>query len=112
MTITCIRNARLRGKDFLFDIHIDGGGLIAKIEPASGSSAARPADGELDAGGNLVMPSLIDSHLHLDLAYTLDLCPKNKSGTLVEAIRLWSEYKKTMSAESVKTRALRAVRTT
>lgn len=113
--IARIRNARLRGKDFLFDIHIDAGGLVAKIEPASRAKTPAQAGatwppGEIDAGGNLVMPSLIDSHLHLDLAYTLDLAPKNRSGTLLEAIRLWSEYKKTMSAEGVRTRAVRAIR--
>ena len=106
-TITCIRNARLRGKNFLFDLHLADGGTISKVQPTTGATGAV---GELDAGGGLVLPSLIDAHLHLDLAYSLDIVPRNKSGTLMEAIRHWSAAKATMSAESVKVRALRAIR--
>ena len=105
--IRCIRNARLRGKDLLFDLHIDDGGMIAKVEPTAG--ATDTAD-EIDAAGGLAIPSLIDAHLHLDLAYSLDIVPCNKSGTLAEAIRHWSAAKATMTANSVKVRALRAVR--
>jgi cytosine deaminase len=106
-TITWIRNARLRGKDFLFDLHIAGDGTIAKVEPTTGVTGA---PGEIDAGGGLVLPALIDGHLHLDLAYSLDIVPRNKSGTLTEAIRHWSAAKATMTAASVKVRALRAIR--
>jgi cytosine deaminase len=56
------------------------------------------------------MPSTIDAHLHLDLAYSLDLVPENKSGTLLEAIRHWAEFKTTLSAENVRQRAERALR--
>ncbi|MCK4658100.1 MAG: amidohydrolase family protein [Phycisphaerae bacterium] len=105
--ITCIRNARLRGKEFLFDIHLDHDGTIAKIEPATGATGTPD---EIDAAGGLVIPSLIDAHLHLDLAYSLDIVSANKSGTLTEAILHWSAAKKTMTAESVKVRALRAIR--
>ena len=105
--ISRICNARLRGRDFLFDLHIDADGTIAKVEPATG--ATDTAD-EIDAGGGLAVPSPIDAHLHLDLAHSLDIVPRNTSGTLAEAIRHWSAAKATMTAKSVKIRALRAIR--
>jgi len=105
--ITHVRNARLRGEDSLFDLHIGESGIILKVEPAAGTTGA---PGEIDAAGGLVIPSLIDAHLHLDLAHSLDIVPRNESGTLTEAIRLWSAAKATMTPESVKRRALRAIR--
>src|SRR6476620_6872473 len=94
--ITRITNARFRGMPGLHDIAIDAAGRISAITPTAAPtqkpSAGRQPDAasEIDAGGHLVLPSFIDVHLHLDLAYSLDLVPENKSGTLIEAIRLYA----------------------
>jgi cytosine deaminase len=56
-----------------------------------------------------VLPSFIDLHLHLDLAYSYDIVPENKSGTLIEAIALYSEAKKSFTPDSVCQRAVRAI---
>lgn len=103
-----ITNARLRGKTGLFDIGIDASGKIAAVTTSAGAKAA-PGDGQIDAKGGLVVPSFIDLHLHLDLAYSLEIVPENKSGTLLEAIALWSEAKKTLAPENVRQRALRGI---
>ena len=52
-------------------------GRIAAIQPAL------PADGpEVDAGGNLVSPPLIETHIHLDKSRILDRCsPSPNRGT-------------------------------
>ncbi len=63
----------------------------------------------LDGAGGLLCPAFVDPHLHLDLAYSLDLVPPNRSGTLVEAIRLWSAAKRRISAADVTRRAVRAI---
>ena len=105
--ITHIRNARLRRQDALFDLRLDEGGTIAAVAPATGTTGAAR---EIDAGGGLVIPSPIDAHLHLDLAYSMDVVRPNESGTLAEAIRHWSKAKTTMTVESVKLRALQAIR--
>ncbi len=121
--VSTITNARLRGQEGLFDIQVDASGRIASIQPATrpprgdGGSAgggqaagpARPGESLIDAAGGLVLPSFIDVHLHLDLAYSLDLVAENKSGTLIEAIRLYAEAKKTFTPESVCERAVRAI---
>ncbi len=103
-----ITNARLRGQQGLHDIQIDGNGKIAAIKAAT-QPTSKPAPDVIDARSGLVLPSFIDVHLHLDLAYSLDLVPENKSGTLVEAIGLWSEAKRTLTVENVRERALRAI---
>lgn len=106
--ISEIVNARLLDREGLWRIEL-AGGLIRSIEPSSGRppGAARET---LDASGKLLTPPLVDPHLHLDLAYSLELVPENKSGTLLEAIELWSRAKSELSAENVRARAIRAIR--
>jgi cytosine deaminase len=59
----------------------------------------------------MVTPSLVDAHVHLDLAYSLSLVPPNQSGTLFEAIKLWEQAKPQITAENTRARAERAIRT-
>ena len=82
-------------------------GSIARIAPAGGI----PADGapELDAGGRLVSPPLVDPHVHLDAALTVGEPRYNESGTLIEGILTWAERKQTLTLEDVKRRAREAI---
>ncbi len=109
LNITRIDGARLRGREGLHAITIDPSGHIAAIDKHAAPPAG-PAEGCLHAVGGLVLPSFIDLHLHLDLAYSLDLVPENRSGTLVEAIGLYAEVKKTFTPDNVCERAVRAIR--
>ncbi len=105
MPIPRIRRARLRGQDgpCVLELKDD---RIASVTPEQDSPLA---DGELDATGGLVLPSFIDLHLNLDLAYSLDLVPPNQSGTLVEAIGLYAAAKESFTPASVCERAVRAI---
>ena len=105
MSITAITNATLLDQEGPFAIQLDG----AKIESIVDASAVPPGDTVIDADGGLVVPSLVDPHLHLDLAYSVEEVPPNKSGTLLEAIDLWSAAKRELSVDNVKARAIRAV---
>ncbi len=111
MNVRRIINARRRDEPGFRTIRV-AAGQCAAIETQTELQPVKPAEaGEtVDAGGGLITPALVDSHVHLDLAYSLDLAPENKSGTLSEAIELWSQAKAEMSAESVRQRALRAIR--
>ncbi len=62
-----------------------------------------------DADGGLLLPSFIDPHVHLDLAYTCDEVPANRSGTLLEAIAHWSRHKARLKPKEVEARACRAI---
>ena len=108
-----VRNARLpkfskppetADEGGLVDITIEKG-RFAAITPAGKSSAARI----IDAEGRLVSPPFSDPHLHLDAVLTVGDPRYNRSGTLLEGIRIWGERKKRLTLEDIKRRAYRAV---
>jgi len=59
---TLIKNAQLRNRAELVDISIDEGGKIADIQPDLRVFAKET----IDALGNLVTPTFVNPHLHLD----------------------------------------------
>src|SRR5947207_3094625 len=107
-----VRNARVHptrsGDGSLQDVLV-AGGTITGIVPAG---QGRPtADGpELDAGGRLLSPPFVDPHIHQDTVLTVGEPRHNESGTLIEGILTWSERKRSLSAEDVKSRAREAIR--
>ncbi|MHB8692615.1 MAG: cytosine deaminase [Solirubrobacteraceae bacterium] len=82
------------------DIAIDGGRIVA-VAPHLDAEAAV----EIDAGGRLVTPPLVDSHFHLDAVLTAGTPRRNASGTLLEGIELWGELQPLLNPEGVKARA-------
>jgi cytosine deaminase len=113
MTVSAITNAALLDREGLWTIKLQGERIAAvDAQPGDGGpTQPSPAhQGEvLDAGGGLVVPALVDPHLHLDLAYSQELVPRNRSGTLLEAIKLWAEAKSEISPDNVRDRAVRAI---
>jgi cytosine/creatinine deaminase len=108
-TIEKIVNARLVNSDALHTIAL-AGDVIESVASQKGKVDAPVTQQScINARGGLVTPALVDPHLHLDLAYSLNLVPENRSGTLLEAIALWSEFKKTLTPEDVCERAMRAI---
>ncbi len=101
-----IRNARLPGRgDGLIDIGIQDG-IFTQIGHHPSARAAR----EIDAGGRLVSPPLIDCHVHLDAVLTVGQPRHNETGTLIEGIQIWSERKQTLTHADVKRRATEAIK--
>ena len=98
-----IKNARLPGHDALQDVAVKDGRIEA-IAPGIAAEAART----IDAKGRVLIPGLVDSHIHLDKAYIMDRLP-NKSGTLMEAIQVTAKLKPTFTKEDVVDRATRAL---
>jgi cytosine/creatinine deaminase len=88
------------------DVIVDGDRIVA-IRP--GGSV--PADGrtELDAGGGLLSPPLVDPHVHLDAVLTVGEPRHNESGTLIEGIQTWAERKPFLTHDDVKARAREAI---
>ncbi|MFC0710777.1 cytosine deaminase [Azorhizophilus paspali] len=101
-----IVNARLRGREGLQRIELDG----ARIAAIAAQPAPAEASGdELDAAGNLVVPPFVEPHIHLDATLTAGEPAWNMSGTLFEGIERWSERKALVTHEDIKTRAKKAI---
>ena len=105
-----IINARLRGRAGLFTLHW-ANGLISAITPQTDTRPALDATSDgLDAGGKLVIPPLVEPHIHLDAALTAGEPSWNLSGTLFEGIERWAERKALVTHEDTKSRAHRTIR--
>ncbi len=78
-------------------------GRIAAIEPALPGGSP-----EIDAGHCLVVPGLIETHLHLDKTCILDRC-RAEEGTLAEAVREVAAAKRGFTAEDVYARGCRTL---
>jgi cytosine deaminase len=99
-----IRNARLDDAAPLMDVAIDKGriaGVGAKLECAGAA--------EIDAAGRVLIPGLVESHLHLEKAFVMDRKP-NRSGTLAEAIAVTAALKPTFTRADIEARSRRVIR--
>src|SRR5215468_1659768 len=98
-----VKKARLPGRgDALADIAISSG-KIAAIEP--NIATVGPV---IDAGGRLVAPGFIETHIHLDKSCILDRCNSTR-GDLEEAINEAAKAKATFTPEDVGARATRTL---
>ena len=95
-----VRGARLDGK--LVDVAAEGA-RIAEIAPR----IAQQGREEIDAGGRMVSPPFIESHVHLDTTLTAGEPKWNESGTLFEGIETWSLRKRSLTHDDVVRRATR-----
>ena len=101
-----IVNARLRGREGLFHIALDGSQIAAiTAQPAVVSAS----EGDLDAASNLVVAPFIEPHIHLDATLTAGEPAWNMSGTLFEGIERWAERKALVTHEDTKTRAKKTI---
>ena len=98
-----LRGARLDGDPV--DVAV-AGGRIVRVAPGIEGSATR----EVDAGGRLLSPPFVESHVHLDTALTAGEPRWNGSGTLFEGIQIWTGRKKEISREDVIHRATQLLR--
>lgn len=81
-------------------------GRIAAIAPAIAGTAAT----EVDAGGCMLAPPFIESHVHLDTTLTAGEPKWNESGTLFEGIQTWALRKQTLTHADVVRRATTLLR--
>ena len=98
------RNTRIADDAPLQDVAIENG-KIAAIAPKFEGQATQ----EVDAAGRVLIPGLVESHLHLEKAYVKDRKP-NRSGTLAEAIAVSAALKPTFTREDIQDRSRRVLR--
>ena len=96
-----IRNCSLVDGRTGIDIGVRDDRIIA-LEPALVANAQN----SIDAQGQLVCPSFVDAHFHLDSTLSYGLPRVNRSGTLMEGIALWGELKPDLTQEALVERAL------
>ncbi|OKT61339.1 cytosine deaminase, partial [Escherichia coli] len=97
-----IINARLPGKEGLWQIHL----LDGKISAIDAQSGVMPiTENSLDAEQGLVIPPFVEPHIHLDTTQTAGQPNWNQSGTLFEGIERWAERKALLTHDDVKQRA-------
>ncbi|MFS0724415.1 amidohydrolase family protein [Paenibacillus sp. 1P07SE] len=77
---------------------------LEELDPGRRSEGAA-----VDLRGRLLLPGLVDSHMHLDKAFTIQSVG-NRSGTLREAIDNYSAAAPGFTKEQIKTRMREAVR--
>lgn len=101
-----LTNARLSDRAKLVDIAI-ADGRIAQI----GASLPLSATQRWELDGRVVLPGLVDPHVHLDKTYlnSSGFFP-NRSGTLLEAIDIWRAVKRQRSGVDVQAAVRRALR--
>jgi len=101
--VSWLRSART-GDGELVDVELSGG-LISQVVPASG--ARGPADADL--AGQVLLPSFIEPHAHLDKALTASRAA-NPAGDLRGAISAMQAIVGTLTHQDIAARAERAIR--
>jgi cytosine deaminase len=98
-----IKNVIIDESNQVFDVAIKDG-FIKAIGIELGMTAKNVIEGQ----GKVLIPGLVESHLHLDKALIADRMP-NKSGTLKEAIEVTGKLKPTFTKEDIYARATQAL---
>ena len=94
-----IEEATLIGREGYWSIAVQNGS-ITEVAPVVTTSAQQT----ISAEGNLVIPGLVDPHLHLDKALLLEQRPA-QSGNFQEALEETFNLKQNFTIEDIQTRA-------
>jgi len=92
-----IKDAKLRNKEGVVDILVSNGKIVS-IE----KELKLNTDEVFDAQGNLVTPTFVDTHLHIDKAYTASYGRSSKEETLEESIKIMHDIKRNYTVEDVR----------
>jgi cytosine/creatinine deaminase len=96
-----LRNARVGETPQAVDIAIDNG-FVKAID----HHLTLQGREEWNLSGNVVLPGLVDAHVHLDKTFSTTF---NKSGTLQEAIDTWRQEKPNLTYEGYAARMMQAM---
>lgn len=99
-----IRQARLRNRPGTWDIGVKGDRITTVAEHIEETGVS-----EVDAAGNLVAPTYVSGHIHLDKCHLQEKMLPNKDYTFAECLELTWEHKARYTNEDVLERAGRAI---
>ncbi len=100
-----IRHARLRGREGTWDIGVTGDRILTVTGHLSDEVTT-----EVDAAGNLVLPTYVNGHIHLDKCFLQEKMRPNKDYTFGECLELTWEHKARYTTDAILERAGRAIR--
>ncbi|MFT8530313.1 MAG: cytosine deaminase, partial [Lentilactobacillus diolivorans] len=101
-----IKNVHIKNAQPQTDVRIEDGKFVeiaADLEP-------KDDERMIDATDKLMLPPFVDPHVHLDATQTAGDPEWNQTGTLFDGIRIWSERKKKLTIDDVKSRAKKAIK--
>jgi len=99
-----IKQVRIADDQPLMDVGVEKGRICA-IAP----SITKEANKTVEGGGRVLIPGLIEGHLHLDKTLIANLIP-NRSGTFPEAMAISIKLKPTFTKPDLRERAEKTVR--
>src|SRR5216683_6139853 len=99
-----IRHACLKNRPGTWDFGITGDRITTVAEHLD-----ETAEVEIDAAGNLVMPTYVNGHIHLDKCNLQEKMRPNKDYSFAECLELTWEHKARYTVEDVLERAGRAI---
>jgi cytosine deaminase len=88
-----IKNCHLRKKEGLWNVFIEKG-VFTKIIQTSEDRSDYNGHEIIDVEGKLLTAPFVEPHIHLDYVFTAGFPRNNESGSLFEAIEIWSDRKK------------------
>ncbi len=98
-----VRNVCIEDGKPHVDIAVKDGKIVAIEQKVNGDATT-----VIDGKGHVVVPGLVESHIHLDKAFVADRKP-NLSGTLQEALKVTADLKPTFTPEDIKERSIRVL---
>lgn len=98
------RNVRIADGQPSMDVAVHNGKIVS-IAPKIAAQAGQ----EIQGGGNVLMPSFVEGHLHLEKANVMHR-RANRSGTLQEAIAVTAQLKPTLTREDILERSTQVLR--
>jgi len=99
-----IRQAHLRSQPGTWDIGINGDRIAITAEHIEEAGTQ-----EVDAAGNLVAPTYVNGHIHLDKCHLQERMLPNKNYSFAECLELTWEHKAHYTVEDILERAGRAI---
>lgn len=96
-----IKKVHVNNQRAFSDVQIEDGKFVniaEHIQPRGGEEV-------IDGHGMLLLPPLVEPHIHLDTQLTAGQPRWNESGTLFEGIQIWNDRRQQLTKEDVKKRA-------
>lgn len=104
-----LSHVRLHDRSGIWDVQIENG-RISDVVPNKGASNRNSGENtktnKINCSGKVLMPSLVDPHIHLEKAFLEERRP-SQSGTLTDAIRVTAELKADFTHEDMYQRGKR-----